>query len=233
MLNRVFKSAAVLLSAFAFAAVVVPASAQVVGDIQSFYNADNSKALSLFPDYTLGVQDGVVFVFENTSASAITNAHFTIGGSATADAFNVGTIAAHSHVFVVPGISNDNASGHTFFKTTGAVLDESDSGPNDDAVRFQLTGLQNGLLIDSGGFLSGDSAKPAGDGTLARINFLGGPNGEDGPCNDCYDPGIVATLNIQSNAVPEPGPFPLAVGLGAIGSLFVFSLLRTRRRVSQ
>src|SRR5579859_3926115 len=115
-----------------------------IGDIQVFYNADNSKVTALWPDYMLGVQDGAIFVIENNSNTSITNGIFSIGGSATPDSFNVGTIAAHSHVFIEPGLSNDGGSGHTFFQVLGGIRDESDSGPNDNNVAFQFNGLLSG-----------------------------------------------------------------------------------------
>lgn len=192
----------------------VPAAQAQVGDIQAFYNAVNPFGIN--PN-----QDAPTFVFENTSAAAITGGIFTVGAnSATvADSFNIGTIAAGGRFILTPGVQNDGGAGHTFFAATGA-RDTSDSGPGEDTVPFEFTGLQNGVVIDSGLFTPNATKGPSPDKTIPVINFLGGGPSSDGPCNNCFGPTIVARLN-------TPAPIPeattrlstallLALGLGSI-----------------
>jgi hypothetical protein len=174
-------------------------SPPAVGDIRVMYNARNT--FTDFPDYnkngTLngeGVSpDAPVFVIENTSGVAITGAVLTVTPpGALADSFQVGTIPAGGHVFVEPGVSNDGGTNHTFFTVTGSPLDTSDSGPNSNSTQFELTGVQNGAPIDSGVFTPAATAGPSNDGMGSSVNFLGN---EDGPCNDCFGPKVVATLS--------------------------------------
>ena len=68
------------------------------------------------------------------------------------DSFVVGTVPAGKFVLVEPGISNDGGTDHTFFKVTGTLLNESDSGPNSNDTQFEFTGTQGTLTIDSGVF---------------------------------------------------------------------------------
>ncbi len=202
-------------------AVSHPAQAGVVGDIQAFYNAPNT--------FGVGVIDAPAFVFENTSGNAITGSAFTIDpGTASADTFTIGTIAGGGSFTLIPGQSNDGAAGHTFFAFLGGPLDTSDSGQDGDGISFQFTGLQNGVAISSGVFTAGASARPAGDGSVPSINFLGGPN--DGPCNDCFDPTKVAVLSTP--AVPEVSTVAslgLLLWLGAGGLLWNYC--RRERKV--
>lgn len=106
-------------------------------------------------DPSVNLSDGVGFAFTNTTGTDITNGVFMIqvgGDNATADSFNVGTIAAGSTVYVNPGVSNDGGAGHTFFNVTGSPRDTSDSGPNSNAVPFEFTGLWGSTSVDTGVF---------------------------------------------------------------------------------
>ena len=202
--------------AFLAAGLTAAPSAQAgaVGDIQAFYNAVNPFGVS--PG-----QDAPTFVFENTSGADITNGIFTIGAnSATvADSFDIGTLAAGGSFILTPGVQNDGQAGHTFFAATGA-RDTSDSGPSEDTVPFEFTGLQNGIVIDSGIFTPNATKGESPDKTIPIINFLGGGPNSDGACNNCFAPTVVATLN-----TPQPVPeattrastaLLLALGMGSI-----------------
>jgi hypothetical protein len=68
------------------------------------------------------------------------------------DSLNVGTVPADSYVAVIPGLSNDGSSGHTFFQFTGSILDTSDAGPSGNDVEFQVTATQSGEELGSGIF---------------------------------------------------------------------------------
>ena len=184
----------------------VSVSAAQVGDIQVFYNST--------PNFGLGVLDGPVFVFQNTTGTAITNGVLTIVGI---DSFKVGTIAANSNVFVIPGVSNDgqNHGSGNFFTTTGSIYDSSDESVNANSVQFEFTGNQGSTQIESTdvcGVIAAPIFTPActqgksNDGTVSNINFLGGPGNNDGPCNNCFGPTTVANLVTASGAssVPEP-----------------------------
>jgi uncharacterized repeat protein (TIGR01451 family) len=189
--------------------IVVTVASQLadVGDVQVLYNARNT--FTDFPDYNVngtlngeGVSpDGPVFVVANTSGTDITGAVLSInppGGPA--DSFQVGTVPAGGHVFVEPGVSADGGTNHTFFKVTGSDLDTSELAVSADATQFELTGVQNGKVIDSGVFTPAATRGPSNDGLEASINFLGN---EDAPCTDCFGPKVVATLFGPS---PSAGP---------------------------
>jgi hypothetical protein len=124
------------------------------------------------------------------------------------------------------GVTSDGGTGHTFF-TPGIAggPDTSDSGPGSDAVQFKFLGTWNGAPLTSGVFAAGDSAGPSLDGTVAHLNFLGGPNGADGPCGSCFFR-TVATFPAAS-ATPEPRSITL-LGAG-LATLAIFGL-RYRRR---
>ncbi|MGD0360214.1 MAG: VCBS repeat-containing protein [Bryobacteraceae bacterium] len=144
----------------------------------------------------LGVLDGPTFAIQNTSSVALTNGVLYIGANSTtpADSFAVGTIPPNSAVYVMPGASNDGGSNHTFFKYTGSIRDTSDEGPDENTVPFVFTASWNGTPVTTGTFTPGPSAGPSNDGTVKFINFLGGPNNADAPCNDCFGPKLAATI---------------------------------------
>lgn len=195
---------------------VTKSNAAPIGDIQVVYNATNPFGIP-------ANADGPAFVIENFSATPITNAFLSIlvgDDNATPDTFNVGTIAANSFVVIEPGVSNDGGSGHTFFTFTGGILDTSDSGPSGNGVPFSFTGLLGALSVSSGIFTPAATAGLTNDGTISNMNFLGGPGNNDGPCNNCFGPKVVADINISST-VPDQGS---TVALMTIGLAFLLGI---------
>ena len=203
-------------------AIGTNALAGSVGDIQVVYfapsNFDYNGAFngSLTGTPIGPVADGPAFIIENKSSStALTNVVLNIGvggNNSTADSFNVGTIAASSYVAVAPGLSNDGGSGHSFFAFTGSLRDTSDVGPNSDSVPFSLTALYGGVDAATGTFTPAATQGPSNDNTVSNLNFLGGPGDNDGPCNNCFGPKVVAEIQLAS--VPEPSTWLLlATGL--------------------
>lgn len=158
-----------------------------------------------------GVVDGPVFVFVNTSSTAITNAVFSVSDPSTGikDSFAIGTLPANnaSQPFIlIPGVTDDkqNHGSNNFFTVTGTPNDTSDNGPSSDNTQFQFTGQQGGTQIQSVdvcGIIAAPVFTPActqgvsNDGSVPNINFLGGPGDNDGPCDNCFGPQIVALLN--------------------------------------
>jgi hypothetical protein len=200
-----------------------------VGDIQAFYFVPTSQ--SSLVTSTFALQDGPVFLIQNTSASPITNGVLSIlvsGDNATADSYNVGAIAAGANAYVGPGLTNDGGSHPAggFFSFTGAILDTSDSGPSSNALQFQFTGLQGALAVISGIFTPATSLAPANDATIASMSFLGGPGNNDGPCNNCYGPRLIATLATPSS-VPEPASVVMA-GIAVLAGAGLWLALRRR-----
>jgi hypothetical protein len=219
------------------AAVPMARAGNAVGDIQVVYNAPstfdfNGSFNGSFNGAPIGILDGPVFIIQNTSGTAITNGVLSIGvggDNATADSFSLGTIPAESYVAVGPGLSNDGASGHTFFTYTGSLLDTSDVGPTSNSVPFSFTGLEGGNTVLTGTFTPGATAGPSNDGTVTNppLNFLGGPGNNDGPCNNCFGPKIVADISFAS--VPEPASW-LLLGT-SMTVLMVLGRLGARRPV--
>ncbi len=155
-----------------------------------------------------GVIDGPVFVFVNTSSTPITNAVFSVSDAASGiqDSFKVGTINPNSSFTLIPGVTDDgqNHGGSNFFTVTGTPLDTSDDGPSANTTRFTFTGQQGSTTIQSAD-VCGVPAPPtftpactlqplSNDGNVSNINFLGGPGDNDGPCDNCFGPAIVALL---------------------------------------
>jgi hypothetical protein len=201
-----------------------------VGDIQVVYLAPNGFNYNgSFNGSLVGTPigpslDAPAFVIENTSGTDITNGVLQIavgGNNGTADSFNLGTIAAHSYVIVVPGLSDDGGANHTFFKHTGTELDTSDTGPNSNAVPFSFTGLSAGQAVNTGIFTPAATDGPSNDLT-ATVNFLGN---EDLPCNNCFGPKVVAQISFAS--VPEPASW-LRLGAGATGLIILGRARRWR-----
>jgi hypothetical protein len=189
---------------------------QLFGDIQAFYLSKESQAI-----FGVGALDGTVIAIENASSAPITNGVLTVhppGGPE--DSFNVGTVPAGKFVLVKPGISDDKGTNHTFFKVTGTLLNESDSGPNGNTTQFEFTGTQGTLTIDSGVFTPAATAGPSNDGTVQNFNFLGGPGDADVSVKDGFGPKVVASLTAAptSGTTPPPAP-PIAVEVGYADNL--------------
>jgi hypothetical protein len=157
-----------------------------------------------------GVVDGPAFEFTNTGRTAIRGASFTINGNkklaVVRSVYKIGTIKPGASVVVVPGYSNDgktHAAG-TFFYYSDSVLDTSDSGPDSNSIVFVFKGKIGSTAVSSGNILVGASEGPSEDGSVAELNFLGGPDGEDGPCNDCFAPKVVANITTAGGAALPP-----------------------------
>jgi len=147
----------------------------------------------------LGVIDGPTFLIRNTGNTSLTNLVFSADiGGATQDSFAVGTIAAGGSVIIEPGVSQDGGAHSGFFTFLGNALDTSEVGPEGDNIKFELTGLRNGQVVDTGIFTAGQTAGPSTDGSVAHINFLGGPGNADAPCGDCFGPKAIATFNLTT-----------------------------------
>ena len=157
-----------------------------------------------------GAQDGPVFVIVNTSSVPITNAVLTVVG---VDSFNVGTVAANSSVTVVPGVTKDgqNHGSSNFFTVTGGIYDTSENFPSLNSTQFKFSGQQGSTQIQSVDicgivaapfFTPACTAGPSNDGTITTppLNFLGGPGDNDGPCNNCFGPAIVASLSTVTSS---------------------------------
>ena len=184
----------------------------------------------------MGVLDGPVFVVVNTSNTDITNAMLTIVGT---DFFDIGTIAADSSFTVIPGVSNDGLDhgDENFFTHTGSVFDSSDEFPSLNTTEFELTGEQGStqiVSVDICGIIAAPvftpacTAGPSNDGAVDSINFLGGPGNNDGPCDNCFGPAIVADLETAVAETPEPSSF-LLFGGALIGLSSGLSIRRKSR----
>jgi len=153
--------------------------------------------------------DGPVFVIQNSATSAITGATLSIvPPSGAMDSFLIGTIGPGSSFVLTPGVSNDHGTGHTFFAVTGSLLDTSDSGPNADTTQFRLIGSEGGNSVDTGIFTPAATRSLSNDGTTT-LNFLGN---EDGPCNNCFGPKVVATLSLPHAVVSNYNLYRRAAG---------------------
>ena len=152
--------------------------------------------------YAGGVVDAPVFLFTNTSGAAITGARFAIAKSTklsiVADKFVLGTIKAGASAVIVTGLSNDkkNHPAGGFFAAVGGPKDTSDGGPDADSIVFTFSGKSGTAQVTSGKIKVGTSAGPSKDGTVAHLNFLGGPANGDGPCGDCFASTVIATLSV-------------------------------------
>jgi hypothetical protein len=216
-----------LFFAVALTAILAPyssAKATVVGDILACYacqNTENAAVDAALVANPSVASDGLLFAFENTSGTQITNAVFNVTGSS--DSFNIGTIAANSTVIVLPGLSNDGGvhTAGTLFQHTGSTQDTSDlQGSVSDASVFSFAGLQGASSVTSGTFTAGDPGliRPWISPTGGSTSFLGnGPNGDVG-CNNCYF-GQIALLSVPSvGAVPEPSTWAMMIlGFAGVG----------------
>jgi hypothetical protein len=156
--------------------------------------------------------DAPAFEFTNTSKTAITGANFAIAPNGklgvALDVFHIGTIKPGASFVIVPGASNDkkvHKSGAFFaYSSPGNPLDTSDSGPNANTLKFTFAGKLGTQTVTSGAIFPSNSLSKSVDGTVASLNFLGGPGNADGPCNDCYAAKVVAQLTASAaSAVPH------------------------------
>jgi hypothetical protein len=186
---------------FAANAVDPPAKvrmAQAVRDSgEHLGNPDHQAATTSAPI------DAPAFEIRNTGTAKITDATFTMfadkAENVPADTYHIGGIPAGKFVVIVPGNSNDKkthpSSGIFYFRGLGDPLDTSDSAPDSNSVIFVFNGKIGTTSVTSGKIVVGHSAGKSGDGTVASLNFLGGPGNADGPCGDCFDPKVIATIS--------------------------------------
>ncbi len=147
--------------------------------------------------------DAPAFQIANTGTLAITDAYLTMladtAESVPRDAYRIGTIKPGRRVTIVPGNSNDKRThpptGLFYFRGLGDPLDTSDAVPNANAVTLVFTGKIGTQSVTSGRIVAGASVAPSADGTVAALNFLGGPGNSDGPCGDCVDSEVVGMIN--------------------------------------
>ncbi len=150
--------------------------------------------------------DAPAFQIVNTGTLAITDAYLTMladtAESVPRDTYHIGTIKPGRKVTIVPGNSNDKkthpSTGLFYFRGLGDPLDTSDAAPNANAVTLVFTGKIGTQAVTSGKIVASASVAPSADGTVAALNFLGGPGNSDGPCGDCVDPEIIGTINYAS-----------------------------------
>lgn len=176
--------------------VTVTVNGAVVGNIEVCYFCNKDFGFGLF-------QDGPTFAISNTSTTNIVGGTLTIGPTGGSDSFSVGAIPAGGRAVVAPGLSNDGGTGHSFFAFHGGILDTSDSGQNGSDTQFRFLAQEGSFVVDSTVFTPAATQGPSLDGTVAVLNFLGGPNNADAPCNNCFDK-IVATLTLSAVSVNTP-----------------------------
>ena len=153
--------------------------------------------------------DAPAFLFTNTGTAAITGAKFEIkanaAASVVADSFKIGTIQPGAGFTIVPGASNDKKThptgGFFTYSAPGNPLDTSDSGPDDSSIVFEFSGHIGKAKVSSGRILTGKSAGPSVDGSVASLNFLGGPGNADGPCGDCFASTVIANLTVKGGEI--------------------------------
>jgi len=149
--------------------------------------------------------DAPAFEFINTTGTDITDAVFSIDVRAgtVQDTYTIGTIRANGRVVMVPGYSNDHKThpANGFFKFSGSPEDTSDNGVDADAITFTLAGKLGKYNVTSGTIVTGATARKSNDGTVRKINFLGGPGNDDGPCDNCFGPVQIATIHAAGGAV--------------------------------
>ena len=174
--------------------VTVTVNAELVGNIEVCYFCNVDFGLGKF-------LDGPEFVIRNTTSTPMTGGILRIGpAGGFSDSFNVGTIPAGGFVPVVPGLSKDGSTAHTFFAFIGGPLDTSDFTPASNDTQFEFTAVQTPFTVDSSVFTPAATQGVSLDNTVSNINFLGGPGNNDGPCLNCFDK-IVANLSILTMPV--------------------------------
>jgi hypothetical protein len=147
------------------------------------------------------VVDGPAFQITNTGTAPMTSVKLKILANASLgvkeDIFTIGTISPGNSFVVIPGLSNDGKKRKSslFFYYSGSALDTSDSGPNANAITFEVNGIVNGKGVTTGDMEAGTTVGPSNDKTVSAINFLGGPGNADGPCNDCVGPIVIGTIS--------------------------------------
>ena len=151
--------------------------------------------------------DAPAFEFTNSGSAIITDAKFLIEASpadgVAKDTFRIGSIAPGASFVIVPGASDDgkmHASGAFFtHSASNTALDTSDQGPDANDLVFLFVGRVAGAKVSSGRIAVAKSIAPSADGTVAAINFLGGPGNADGPCSDCVAPKAVAIITTSQH----------------------------------
>jgi len=172
-----------------------------VGTINAcYYSAEcaYSATTSLTPP-----TDGPAFQFTNTGTLPIKNAKFTVKPlkkiSLVGDHYSIGTIAPGASVAIIVGASDDKKKHPTggFFTFIGpsSPYDTSDANLDSDGIEFVFTGKVGTSAVSSGVIVTGATAGPSVDGSVAKLNFLGGPGNADGPCNDCFGSTQIGTIS--------------------------------------
>ncbi len=222
-----------LLFVLLLAAGLSPAAfASSTVDIFACYACQNTGVSAIDSALTANpsvAYDGLLFAFDNTGSTAVTNAVFSLTNNSPNDQFDIGTIAAGSWVIVMPGLSNDGgvhpAGG--LFAATGVTTDTSDgAGGVSDASIFTFTGTFGAQAITSGGIVSGNPAliRTWISPTNGQTSFLGlGPSG-DGGCNNCYF--------AQIGTAAAPVPLPSATWLFCPAIAGVLRIAKRRRTAS-
>lgn len=159
--------------------------------------------------FTAGALDAPAFQFTNKSAFPIDQAEFLVRRNAKAgvvqDKFSIGTIAVGASVVVIPGLSDDGKTHPAggMFTFLGHPLDTSKFGPLGNRVQFGFAGRSPGVKLIATTIVVRATAGTSNDGSVAEINFLGGPKkGEAGTCGNCFGPLLIG------NIVPVRGPAP-------------------------
>lgn len=195
---KMHSGAVALIGAAAWLLGASAAAGATVGTITACYfsaECTYTKPLSLTPPV-----DAPAFRITNSGSQDITDAKFTVLADKKAglkkDTFVIGKIRAGKSVVIVPGFSDDHrkhASG-AFFAFLDSPLDTSDANYDANSIKFLFTGKSSAGAVSSGKILTGATAGPSKDGTVKDLNFLGGPNNDDGPCEDCFAPKEIGTL---------------------------------------
>jgi len=201
-------------------AAMLPVTAMAqsaVGTIYAcYYSAEcaYSGTTSLTPP-----TDGPAFQITNTGTETITGAVLYVKAakkiSLVADHYTIGAIKPGASVAIIVGASNDKKKHPTggFFTFIGpdSPYDTSDANLDSDGIVFVFTGKIGTTKVTSGNIVTGATAGPSVDGSVAKLNFLGGPGNADGPCGDCFGSKQIATISTVVTTARAPGP--IATGL--------------------